>query len=118
MRSNLLIPSLLLPLAWALAGCSNDARSDPDSDEDLTDGDPTDPNGDGGGTDETDTDQCTEPSWAEGFTIGEPVANWSFEGYIDSDKDGTVEPEVVEFDMADINCMGYSSIVLVSGTTS
>ena len=99
------LPLLLLLVAGLLlAACSDD-----DDGFGLDDGLPDD--GDTGAA-----DYCTEPEWGSGLTVGEPVANWSFNGYIDSNGDGEVEQDVVTFSLEDINCMGYNSLVLMIGT--
>jgi len=71
-----------------------------------------------GDTDDTDVeiDDCTEVAWGSGLEVGQPVANWTQTGYIDSTGDGVVEQEEVEFSLEDVNCDGVDSIVLIIGS--
>jgi len=69
-------------------------------------------------SDTTPADQCTEVAWGSGLTEGEPVANWTQTGYIDSTGDGVVEEEEVDFSLEDVNCDGVDTIVLIIGSTS
>jgi hypothetical protein len=79
-----------------------DADTDSDSDSDAN----------------TDTDDCTPPAWGGGFTVGEPVADWTQLGYLDADDDGIVEQDEVIFSLTDIACAGFESIVMLIGDTS
>jgi hypothetical protein len=95
-----------LPLAAAAFGCADDDDADGDDDTDT-------------GTDTGTGDECVAPfEWGDSFVKGEVIANWAFTGYIDSDGDGVVEPEEVEFDMDTIHCSGLQSIVLAIADTT
>jgi hypothetical protein len=63
-------------------------------------------------------DNCTEIAWGSGLTVGQPVANWTQTGYVDSNGDGTVEQEEVEFSLEDVNCDGADTIVVIVGSTT
>ena len=97
-----------LSLAMVFAACDNGGGG-----SGLDDGLPDD------GQDTGEPNYCTEPEWtANAFEVDQVVANWEFNGYIDSDRDGVVEQDEVPFTMEDINCMGYNSLVLMIGSTS
>ncbi len=65
---------------------------------------------------ENDTDsECSQIAWGTKYEIGQPVANWTQIGFIDSDRDGQVEWNEVRFSLQDIHCSGLSSIVFVQG---
>jgi len=95
---------LLVALAPACDDDDDGAGGDSDTDTD-TDTD-------------TDADQCEDIEWGSGLKVGEAVSNWVQSGYIDSDLDGVVEQEEVEFDLDLIRCTGKESMVIVYGDTS
>ena len=85
-----------------------------DVDSDTVDHVDTDTDADTG----ADTGDCTDIEWGSGLKIGEAVSNWVQTGYIDSNLDGVVEQEEVEFDLDLIRCTGKESMVIVYGDTS
>jgi hypothetical protein len=99
-----------------VVGGDSDADSDADSDSDSdTDAD-TDSDSDADSDSDSDGD-CPGITWGSGLTQGQPVANWSQSGYIDSDDDGSVEQTEVNFSLGDIRCNGRKSMVLMIGDT-
>jgi hypothetical protein len=73
-----------------------------------------------GDTDDSDVDvdDCTDVAWGSGLEVGETVANWTQTGYIDSNGDGVVEQEEVEFSLEDVNCDGVDAMVLIIGSST
>jgi hypothetical protein len=97
-------------LVLGLALCGTLACGDDDDDA----GGDTDTDGD---TD-SNTGECSAVAWGSGLNNGEAVSNWIQFGYIDSDLDGFVEQEEVQFDLELIHCTGKESMVIVYGDTS
>ena len=87
-------------------------------DDDSGGGGDTDTDTDADTDTDTDADECEEVEWGSGLKIGEAVSNWSQSGYIDSDLDGVVEQEEVEFDLELIHCTGKEAMVIIYGDTS
>lgn len=102
----LVAAAVIIATAW-IAGC-DDGGGGSGLDDGTGD---ADTDGDG------DADSCTEIAWGSGLTVGAPVANWTQSGYWDSDFDGVVEQEDVQFSLEDMNCAGFNSIVLMIGDT-
>ena len=99
----------------------SDSDTDVDSDSDVDSDADSDADGDTDSDADSDTgtsDDCTAIAWGSGFTLGEPVSNWSFSGYIDSDDDGFVEQVEVDFTLEDIGCSGKQSVVYFIGDTT
>ncbi|MCP4604233.1 MAG: hypothetical protein GY847_27545 [Proteobacteria bacterium] len=61
---------------------------------------------------------CSEVDWGYGISEGMAPSNWAFSGYVDSDGDGYVELEEVDFDLEDIHCTGKQSLLIALGDTS
>ncbi len=97
---------------------NSDSDSDTDTDTDSdSDGD-SDTDSDSDSDTDTDTDSdCSNITFGNGFTVGQPVANWTQTGYVDADNDGTVEPEEVTFDLCDVHNDGWEAIILLIGDT-
>ncbi|MDD5307895.1 MAG: hypothetical protein PHU25_11295 [Deltaproteobacteria bacterium] len=122
----------LLAIGLSLSGCSDEGRGDDDSqtggDSDTdTDGDSgtdsdsaTDTGGDSDSDSDSDSDtaDCTPVTWGGGLKVGTPVANWSFNGYIDQNGDGIVETTAVDFDLAYIRCTHKRALVFMLDDTS
>jgi hypothetical protein len=135
MRSKPLVILCLLLLTQPSSGCDDqgsgrdgapdtdsdtdsDSDSDSDSDADTDSDSDADTDSDSDSDANTDTDDCTPPAWGGGFTVGEPVADWTQLGYLDADDDGIVEQDEVIFSLTDIACAGFESIVMLIGDTS
>jgi hypothetical protein len=84
-----------------------------DDDDDAGGGD-TDTDSDS----DSDTGECSPVEWGSGLIIDQAVSNWSQTGYIDSDLDGVVEQQEVEFTLEDVHCTGKESMVVIYGDTS
>jgi hypothetical protein len=97
--------------AWMVAAALLPACSGSSSGDDDTG---TDAGGDAG----SDTENCTPVAWGSGLTVGTPVADWSFNGYIDQDGDGVVETTAVAFDLEDIHCTLKCALVVIIGDTA
>lgn len=69
-----------------------------------------------------DTTEDCDPTIAWGFggdfEVGQVVGNWSLTGYVDADRDGQVEPVEVAFNLEDIHCAGYQTVVVVAGDST
>jgi hypothetical protein len=107
-----------------LAGCDDDVRSF-DGDDSSSDSD-GDSDGDGDSDSDSDSDSdadglcsddCDEFTWGSTLETGQPIGNWSQNGYIDSNCDGSAEQEAVSFNLNDVNCAGWQSLVIVIGST-
>lgn len=111
---KLIVPLLAAGLValFATAACDGGGGGSP-----LDDGLPGS-DSDGDGDSDGDVDECTEIAWGSGLEVGQPVANWTQTGYIDSNGDGVVEQEEVTFSLEDVNCDGVDTIVLLIGSTT
>jgi hypothetical protein len=107
---KLIVPLLAAGLVALFAAACDKGGGGSPLDNGLPPGSDSDTDGD--------ADQCTEVAWGSGLTVGQPVANWTQTGYLDSTGDGVVEQEEVEFTLEDINCDGVDSIVLIIGSTT
>jgi hypothetical protein len=100
--------AILLAAALALVAACDDSNGFKNGG--LDDGTPA-------GDSDADADQCTEIAWGSGLEVGQPVANWTQSGYIDSSGDYEVEETEVDFSLEDVNCAGHDAIVLMIGDT-
>jgi hypothetical protein len=117
---------VVLAVAALFAGaCGDDggATGDPDASDTDSDSD-TDVDTDSDTDTDTDVDtddECHDDiTWgfASMMTVGEVVGNWVHTGYVDADKDGFVEESEVAFDLEDIHCADYQSLVVIIGSNT
>ena len=114
-----ILAGLALAALAPVFGCDSESRSGSDGDSDSDSDTDSDADSDTDADADTDTDaECDPPTWGSAWSIGEVVANWSFTGFVDADKDGAVEQEDVSFTLEDMRCAGYESVVLIIGSTS
>jgi len=98
-----------------------DGDSDTDTDADADGDSDTDMDADTDSDTDTDADadsDCPPVTWGQGLIKGKIVANWVQSGYIDSNNDGVVEQQDVQFSLEDIHCSGMESLILIVGDTT
>jgi hypothetical protein len=125
MKLRLLMAMMLGAGLLGPVGCDDDVRSYGGDDDSSSDSD-SDGDSDGDSDSDSDSDSdadglCTEScddfSWGSTLETGQPIGNWSQNGYIDADCDGSAEQEAVSFSLADVDCAGWQSLVVIIGST-